>query len=847
MPVVEMGDGRTPGELARWENGGWVDGGGLSRKWRTGRVVEYESLGCRIREVMARKVTIRSYLRPARIGFLVDPRDRKALAKVFEVNTCLWGGIFNPIIPLVRRVPNSWRDPVGPPPSPRDLRRGYIDAFEPDVVVVLREEHKALAEGLEVHLCDDVFGKQKSDLSITRIGRSVHEHYRQLYHDVFRFVLRDPATFIVPIAKDARYDLFVSAVLGSFARNTEELKIVQGWYEEAFHPEKLQISKDTLLDALNVDTLSPMNVNRLRLEVGGVSEIVSNGAFLCDPTEALDLVDFWNLRALGRSLVPIPIQWGQLLQSDVSLGWHGNEQAYLITVSRSVGLERAQALLEQIEQRRDRRTILNPHYPQLYDPWGGSLDNMERVRVCASEADTEVEVEDDDFVNIPLIRPSLREQMSSMLRPPKWCNVVEYSDFRSRDRIASVIPSGLGDIRSILGAEARVTSEGIVFCREAPGRLRFRLPRSFSVAKAWFAAQGMQMNLSGPGRTMQHLLDSLEGVDGVWTILDPDLLRMLERMATGLVEEEVSFPEGPRRKKRRYTSYDEFSATIAKISAKQQRDPELWKKALLRKRIVRIGAVLNCERCEHPNWYPVGDLRDLLRCERCLSDTRFPAQYPRSVQWAYRVNGAFAVPDYCDGGYVGLAAMRFLNVLREHEATCVPSVTITGKESKSFEIDFLMWVRERRYWCREERYLVAGECKTHGHFEPKDIRRMQQIAKQFPGTVLVFATFRDQLESNERIALQRLAQWGRAFRASDGWRAPLIVLTNRELFSFDGAPTCWGGDSSLKEKIDRFDHAKKLEATADLTQQIYLGMRPYHEWAKEEADRRLSRKRGRES
>jgi hypothetical protein len=158
-----------------------------------------------------------------------------------------------------------------------------------------------------------------------------------------------------------------------------------------------------------------------------------------------------------------------------------------------------------------------------------------------------------------------------------------------------------------------------------------------------------------------------------------------------------------------------------------------------------------------------------------------------------------------------------------------------------------MWVRERRYWRREERYLVVGECKTHGSFEAKDIRRMQQIAKQFPGTVLVFATFRDQLKSKERFALRGLAQWGRAFRASDGWRAPLIVLTNRELFSFDGAPACWREDSSLKGKIDRFDHAKKLEATADLTQQFYLGMKPYHEWAKEEMDRRLLRRKGKHS
>jgi hypothetical protein len=75
----------------------------------------------------------------------------------------------------------------------------------------------------------------------------------------------------------------------------------------------------------------------------------------------------------------------------------------------------------------------------------------------------------------------------------------------------------------------------------------------------------------------------------------------------------------------------------------------------------------------------------------------------------------------------------------------------------------------------------------------------------------------------------------------------VIVLTEKELFSFDGAPMCWLDDNSLKEKIGHFGHGKKLEATADLTQQLHLGMRPYHEWAKEEMDRCMSQRKSKKS
>ena len=78
-------------------------------------------------------------LRPTRIGFLVDPDDAELLQRVFQVCTCLWGGTFNPVIPVCRAVPVSWQDNPFPTPSPADLARGYVNFFEPDVFVETKE------------------------------------------------------------------------------------------------------------------------------------------------------------------------------------------------------------------------------------------------------------------------------------------------------------------------------------------------------------------------------------------------------------------------------------------------------------------------------------------------------------------------------------------------------------------------------------------------------------------------------------------------------------------------------------------------------------------------------------
>jgi len=73
-------------------------------------------------------------LRPVRIAFLVNPRDFTAVRKCIRLNTCLWGGWYNPIIPVFDRPPARWNVDHWKPKG-RGISRGYIRFFEPEVVV----------------------------------------------------------------------------------------------------------------------------------------------------------------------------------------------------------------------------------------------------------------------------------------------------------------------------------------------------------------------------------------------------------------------------------------------------------------------------------------------------------------------------------------------------------------------------------------------------------------------------------------------------------------------------------------------------------------------------------------
>ena len=55
------------------------------------------------------RLTVTLRLRPIRIAFLIDEYDPEQARQAVQINTCLWGGMFNPIIPVHRAEGDATR------------------------------------------------------------------------------------------------------------------------------------------------------------------------------------------------------------------------------------------------------------------------------------------------------------------------------------------------------------------------------------------------------------------------------------------------------------------------------------------------------------------------------------------------------------------------------------------------------------------------------------------------------------------------------------------------------------------------------------------------------------------
>src|SRR3984885_8267890 len=85
-------------------------------------------------------------IRPLRLAFLTKPSDKAALQTIFEVNSGLWGGLYNFIIPSIKTLPKVYHEQYVKRQMPAiNLMKGMIEGIQPDFLV---EMEAGMATGL---------------------------------------------------------------------------------------------------------------------------------------------------------------------------------------------------------------------------------------------------------------------------------------------------------------------------------------------------------------------------------------------------------------------------------------------------------------------------------------------------------------------------------------------------------------------------------------------------------------------------------------------------------------------------------------------------------------------------
>ena len=432
-------------------------------------------------------------LRPTRIGFLVRPDDLVGIRQVMQVCTCLWDGIYNPIIPVCATLPDAWRHPHFREITGPELARGYIRFFEPDVFV---ETQDGLAAEIGLPDRELEFGEPRtipisafSDPNPDRMprpfGTNVLHVYRHLYEREFRFVSRD-GDRVAAINTPGEDGAFIEAAFGGFPTDGW-LAEMQTAYADAFKPTEVTPDAAGFIKIIREGFRFPLYFTREGLksdyEGFGLDEPT---LFIVDPDSPLDLIDFWNSRLFRSRVLPVSTLWFQdcreFLAAFLKENYrplprnpHGVVITPTIQFGRSIGEERAKTLVEEarLTGLHDTRWAFKLWYDSIWgDDTGDRMARSQPVSVTAAEADHELTIsgEGEPSIRFPDLASEFAPKYDN--NSARWVNVLRLQNYGSDDRLALVLPPSSTEVkawRPRLGDVALVAREGFVLPQRHKG------------------------------------------------------------------------------------------------------------------------------------------------------------------------------------------------------------------------------------------------------------------------------------------------------------------------------------------------------------------------------------------
>jgi len=669
----------------------------------------------------------------------------------------------------------------------------------------------------------------------------------------FQFVRRHKHNIVDVRPKTRSFELFVGCVFGSFPKS-KNLDYFQRAFKDAFDPRQVALDAKTFEQLHKSGYTSALQIWHAKLDVH-YNDHSDPALFVLNPHEPKDLIDFWNLRAVSREVMAVPMQWLDEVSDfckEVINRTHrplpGNPHGVMIRTtvmfSRSIPENQVEGLYRKyfLVDKQD-ANVLQPWYPPIWRPSPRFVVRTTRPTLTAEENRSDVQITDDKAeIRFEPLEVDFAAKYGNEHR---WANVVRLRAWSPTDRVATTFPCdcrhpsfprlGLG------GEHLLPTTEGLVFFPNYRIQQHWTLPDGTTAINDWFKASKISARLSDSGRATQQIIQTL-GVWGLQSIASLGVIELLNEMTRKPISRSIH--------------YAEFKNKVHNATK-----DDLWRgreyETLVERNAVQLGLELKCSKCGSWSWYSVKQLDYTLTCDLCLKQFNFPIIDPGSSEnskWAYRVIGPFALPNYAGGGYAASLAIRFFSEgvgsFDRSGVTWSSGQELVVSADKTVEADFILWYQRKEILQPDHpTEVVFGEAKSLGRdvFKDDDVDRMKVLAEAFPGAVLVFATLKEatELSRNEILRIRKLAEWGREYdRTNRRTRAPVILLTGTELFMPHDLRDSWkrkGGKRAALLEPGYID-INHLRTLADFTQQVYLDLPSYHEWLDARWKKRAARR-----
>ena len=800
-------------------------------------------------------------LRPARIALLVRPTDEVSVRRFMCICACMWGGILNPIVPVFRAAPHHWRPEDWDRVRGYNVAKGYVGFFEPDAYVeaqegllekvglaALRDSHRA---NRRVFALDEllVCRNQNKHAGLS-LGLSVVDSLRQIYDEEQRFVLRRERSG--KLVKAERDSAIAETTFGVYPTEPTT-RYISEIFEKVYRADTLSASPELWRAVFLEGATTPLSATLHGVSTRWLRKD-SLVVFFYDPTQVTDLIDLWNLRIESSPILPVPICWFSKLTSELSeiiIEETNFIKDDSLNVKRPATLEFARSINREIMEdtvqgmksalsvrAKDSMKVsaylsIKSWRNQIWVPQSDdSFPQHSRREVAAAECRVNLRAKRGRrmYIEFDSLAPGFAERHGD--NNLRWVNVVRHSSWGASD-VTTVFPFNTRDPRwprlSLGVGPESINSEGWCFGERLKDSTKLiNVYTNYDAVVGWLKQIGVEARQSEPGIVAKEILEHIGGPRGSGLLADIQTLKLLNEMAGGIRTRRVGDKETEQLFSRRSKPTKVWQDLVSRRN--QQHDSHSTSvKRFTESNILRLGIETSCTHCQAFNWHGLDQASYELKCERCLKSYDFPeaSLRPQNRNWAYRVVGPFAVPDYARGSYTVVLTLGALEYLISSMDPMTYSTALELKfDGLTLEVDFLVWHTTDSTFESRAPEIIVGEAKSIGDGEllkREDITKLKKVGERIPGSMIAISVLREQFTESEKRLLRGLVRWGRRLNDQGGPTNPILLLTQTELLGQAPIDYVWEKKGGVHKK-----HAegatRNLRSFADATVALNLGL-----------------------
>ena len=710
------------------------------------------------------------------------------------------------MVPAFQAIGARWQ--LNPPITAKQFRENIITRFDLDLLVNLSdlgkhefEDHRLAApETLKIH--------ENSEHPKNGVGWL--EILRHIYNENWKYRSRTPLELCLP-RLPSRHRLFWEILFGAASEDA------LGQLADVAETQRQEAIPSKLYDLLFVQDPNFLDLMRWGIREYDDRQMYKQFFFVFNPSSWPDLVHFWNMRAAGLSILPLPANYNYYpAYADLAALLQRRTQR---KDSRPIVILRGFSLRD--EEYEESFSELAKHgpipigsrenfwrVPPYWGPWSGREGDLTPPRLEATSEwqDLRVTKETPSLeAEVAVVGPAIPTLDS--LKHIAFANELEVSLYGADLRLAAVLPSmnerATRRLNPYLYPGVRYSNNRIVlYCSRTNRNTTIGLPTSDAVICQWLETEHSLVATPSIGGKLASSMQARLDAFGLHALSSPHLAELL------------------RRKAGKPTSIS--ASTLKQVASRSVQEPTTpadWIRSLVDRKVLSLGLVLQCPSCQRNPWFPIPDLAYELRCTICHSTiTLDQGEPPLTKQWAYRFLGPFDLEKESAGALTVLLTINLLSKINDHrDLTASPGLDVDF-EGSPFELDLVVLLKHSSMRTLPE--LLIAECKAGSELEDKDIRRLISTAKRFPNATLIVATLSESLKDSSKSKLNRAVD--RLERLHNSFGGRLVIFGKSDLTNQETTRFSLFGDGRMQQALDQLFWRNDWELLCVETQRRYL-------------------------